>query len=366
METFSRSQILQELNFRYHTLAANDNRGFKQEFRELNEVGKVLPTRAGELEANKEKNRYQFVLPYDHCRVRLSVVNNNPYSDYINANFVPGGGSERDFICTQGPLPNTTADFWRMVWEQNVRIIVMVTALKHKSTVLCDKYWPLEQGTVYHGPFQVTTVARKQGPDYFITTINLRQWDSPNDRMITHYHYPSWPDQGVPNTSSLSAFIEHIRQHLDAIPHLGPSVVHCSAGVGRSGTFVTLLWLMQLCVRGIQPDIRTAVEDLRLHRMLMVQTLEQYLFIHHCLQYWLSGGASVRGPNISVSTKRHSRDQPQQSSRQGDQAGRRQHKHRQKPPPDQPQTLVQILHPRNLLRRMLPSLSQTNQASQNP
>ncbi|KAM4563704.1 receptor-type tyrosine-protein phosphatase eta-like isoform 4-T4 [Odontesthes bonariensis] len=227
METFSRSQILQELSLRCHTLAANDNRGFKQEFGELNEVGKVLPTKAGESEANREKNRYQFILPYDHCRVRLSVRNQNPHSDYINANFVPGGGSERDFICTQGPLPNTTADFWRMVWEQNVRIIVMVTALRHRNTVLCDKYWPLEQGTVYHGLNQVTTVTRTQGPDYFLTTINLRQRDSPTDRIITHYHYPSWPDKGVPNASSLCAFTEHVRQHLEAIPRLGPAVVHC-------------------------------------------------------------------------------------------------------------------------------------------
>ncbi|XP_041859186.1 receptor-type tyrosine-protein phosphatase eta-like isoform X4 [Melanotaenia boesemani] len=227
METFSRSQILQELNLRCHTLAAKGKRGFKQEFGELNEVGKDLSIKAGELEANREKNRYPLILPYDHCRVRLSIQSQNPYSDYINANFVPGGGSERDFICTQGPLPNTIADFWRMVWEQNVKIIIMVTALKYKNTVLCDKYWSLEQGTVYHGLFQVTTVTCKQGPDYFITTINLRQRDSPTDRIITHYHYLSWPDQGVPNLSSLCVFTEHVRQHLEEIPRLGPAVVHC-------------------------------------------------------------------------------------------------------------------------------------------
>uniref|UniRef100_A0A8C9ZZT7 protein-tyrosine-phosphatase n=1 Tax=Sander lucioperca TaxID=283035 RepID=A0A8C9ZZT7_SANLU len=89
--------------------------------KELDEVGKNLPTRAGDSEANREKNRYPYILPYDHCRVRLSVQNSQPHTDYINANFVPGGGSERDFICTQGPLHNTMADFWRMVWEQNCR-----------------------------------------------------------------------------------------------------------------------------------------------------------------------------------------------------------------------------------------------------
>ncbi|XP_041859184.1 receptor-type tyrosine-protein phosphatase eta-like isoform X2 [Melanotaenia boesemani] len=366
METFSRSQILQELNLRCHTLAAKGKRGFKQEFGELNEVGKDLSIKAGELEANREKNRYPLILPYDHCRVRLSIQSQNPYSDYINANFVPGGGSERDFICTQGPLPNTIADFWRMVWEQNVKIIIMVTALKYKNTVLCDKYWSLEQGTVYHGLFQVTTVTCKQGPDYFITTINLRQRDSPTDRIITHYHYLSWPDQGVPNLSSLCVFTEHVRQHLEEIPRLGPAVVHCSAGVGRSGTFVTLLWLMQLCVRGIRPDIRAAVEDLRLHRMWMVQNLEQYVFIYQCLAHWLSRGVSARPQvtEISLNAKQHIKDQPRTSSGRRNRAGsRRQHRHRQKPPSDQPQATIQTLHPGNLLRRLMPFLSQSNQAS---
>ncbi|XP_040910877.1 receptor-type tyrosine-protein phosphatase V-like isoform X2 [Toxotes jaculatrix] len=371
VQTFSRAQILQEFRFRCQTLAANDNRGFKQEFEELNEVGRDLPTRAGESEANREKNRYPYILPYDHCRVRLSAQNSHPHTDYINANFVPGGGSERDFICTQGPLYNTMADFWRMVWEQNVRIIVMVTALKHKDTVLCDKYWPLERGTVYHGLIQVTTVTRKQGPDYFITTINLRQRDSPTDRIITHYYYPSWPDRGIPkDSSSLCAFTDHVRQHLEAIPRLGPAVVHCSAGVGRSGTFVALLWLMQLCARGIQPDIRAAVEDLRLHRMWMVQNLEQYIFVHQCLLQWLSGGTggTSAGPQTqgaSSNINHHIQDRPHSSSGRGDRTGRRRHHHhRQKPPPDPPQnTIQQILHPGNLLRRLLPSSSLFNPGS---
>uniref|UniRef100_A0A665THX1 protein-tyrosine-phosphatase n=1 Tax=Echeneis naucrates TaxID=173247 RepID=A0A665THX1_ECHNA len=130
VQTFPRAQILQEFHFQCQALAASNNRGFKQEFEDLSEVGKELTTRAGDSEANREKNRYPFILPYDHCRVRLSVQNSHPHTDYINANFVP-----RDFICTQGPLHNTTIDFWRMVWEQNVRIIVMVTSLREKEIV---------------------------------------------------------------------------------------------------------------------------------------------------------------------------------------------------------------------------------------
>ncbi|XP_029363258.1 receptor-type tyrosine-protein phosphatase eta-like isoform X2 [Echeneis naucrates] len=234
VQTFPRAQILQEFHFQCQALAASNNRGFKQEFEDLSEVGKELTTRAGDSEANREKNRYPFILPYDHCRVRLSVQNSHPHTDYINANFVPGGGSERDFICTQGPLHNTTIDFWRMVWEQNVRIIVMVTSLREKEIVMCEKYWPLEQGTVYHGLIQVTTVSRRQGPDYFITTINLRQKYCATDRIITHYHYPPWPDRGIPrDASSLCAFTDFVRQHLEAIPRLGPTVVHCRCGAVR-------------------------------------------------------------------------------------------------------------------------------------
>lgn len=359
VQAVPRAQILQEFTSHCLKLAEYDNRGFKLEFEELNEVGTDLSKVAGDSEPNRPKNRYPSILPYDHCRVRLSLQNSNPHSDYINANFVPGGGTERDFICTQGPLRNTVADFWRMVWEQNVRIIVMVTTLKHKNLVLCEKYWPLERGTVNHGLIQVTTVDHKRGPDYFVTTINLRQRHCPTDRIITHYYYPSWPDRGVPmDLCSLCFFAEHIRKDLEAGPRLGPAVVHCSAGVGRSGTFVALLWLMQLCVRGIRPDIRAAVEDLRLHRMWMVQTLEQYIFAHQCLLHWLRGASA--GALQSRRSSSHTNISTQQSepSSQGNRTRRRRRSHQQTPPSSQTQSPVQqILNPANLLRRLLPSSS---------
>ncbi|TNM86931.1 hypothetical protein fugu_007161 [Takifugu bimaculatus] len=331
VQTFSRVQILQQFSSRCQELAANDNRGFKQEFEELSDVGKDLPTRVGDSEANRDKNRYPYILPYDHCRVRLSVQNSLPHSDYINANFVPGGGSERDFICTQGPLQNTLVDFWRMVWEQNVRVIVMVTALRHKDTRDC------------------------------LTS-----------RMITQYYYPSWPDRGVPKQpSSLCTYTEHVRQDLEASPRLGPAVVHCSAGVGRSGTFVTLLWLMQLCVRGIRPNIRAAVEDLRLHRMWMVQNLDQYIFVHQCLLHWLFWRtAACNQPVPRTSTNNHVQFEASSSRTEGGGSGRRRrrsrtrHQHGQTPPSDQPQSRVQqILNPGNLLRRLLPSSSLFNSDS---
>ncbi|XP_061760229.1 receptor-type tyrosine-protein phosphatase epsilon-like isoform X3 [Nerophis ophidion] len=293
-QNFSKAQILQDFESVCQTHSASNNRGFKQEFEKLNDVGKDLSIKVGELEANREKNRYPYILPYDHCRVRLSIQNSNPNSDYINANFVPGGGSERDFICTQGPTQNTIVDFWRMVWEQNVRVIVMVTAVKHKDIRDCL-----------------------------------------TERIITHYQYPSWPDRGVPtDPSSLCSFTNHVRCLLQAMPRLGPAVVHCSAGVGRSGTFVALLWMMQLCMCGRRPDIRAAVADLRLRRMWMVQTLEQYIFVHQCLLYWLRSGTSQGFTHLEHANQ---------------EAGGRNRHHRRKTNSEEPQSTLQ------LLRRLLPS-----------
>ncbi|XP_059902029.1 receptor-type tyrosine-protein phosphatase V-like [Gadus macrocephalus] len=373
IRTFSKAHIRQEFQLRCQSLSVNDNMGFKQEFEELNDVGKELPTRAGELEVNKEKNRYPHILPYDHCRVRLSLQDAQPNGDYINANFVPGGSSERDFICTQGPLRSTMTDFWRMVWEQNVSIIVMVTALRHKDVVLCDQYWSKARGTVYHGPFQVNTVSCNQGPHVSITTINLKQRGYPTEKVVTHYYYPSWPDRGVPrDTSALCGLAEHVRQHIEATPRLGPAIVHCSAGVGRSGAFVTLLWLMQLCERGVRPDIRAAVEDLRMHRLWTVQNVEQYALVHQCLLNWLSRGTVANldsGPQSKGVPFNSGRSQVRirGSSGQGNRA-RRSHQHQ--PPRAQPdQTLSnvqQLLDPRNLLRRILPASLQLPQTSSEP
>uniref|UniRef100_H3DKM5 protein-tyrosine-phosphatase n=1 Tax=Tetraodon nigroviridis TaxID=99883 RepID=H3DKM5_TETNG len=280
VQTFSRVQILQQFSSRCQELAANDNRGFKQEFEELNDIGKDLPSRREE-------------------QIPLHITLRPLPGEALGPELPPTLRLHQCKFCARwrigerlhlhpGASSGHVADFWRMVWEQNVRVIVMVTALRHKDAVLCEKYWPPEGATVCYGLIQVTTMRCKKGPDYFITSINLRQRDSPTSRTITQYYYPSWPDRGVPREpSSLCAFSEHVRQDLEGSPRLGPAVVHCSAGVGRSGTFVTLLWLMQLCVRGIRPNVRAAVEDLRLHRMWMVQNLDQYIFVHQCLLHWL-------------------------------------------------------------------------------
>ncbi|XP_051524763.1 receptor-type tyrosine-protein phosphatase beta-like isoform X2 [Myxocyprinus asiaticus] len=373
---YSKTQILQTFQVHCQSLATNDNAGYRQEFEELEDVGREYTCRAGQLDANKKKNRYPFILPYDHTRVQLSLLDSKLHSDYINASYVPGGTSEHDFICTQAPLQCTMVDFWRMIWEKNVPLIVMVTTLREDGKVMCDQYWPPERGTGCYGTLQVTTVSRQRHPEYYITTIRLQQQGFRAVRHVTHYHYPLWPDQGVPQTaSSLCTFTEHVRQHLDNITSHGPSVVHCSAGVGRSGTFVALLWLLQLCARGIPPNVRLAVQDLRKRRVMMVQNIEQYILVHQCLLHWLGGETSKPCDSRAAPVSLHHGSRQSTRSRQGRQRRsertqpttqdiRHTHQeyttHSNTTQPSQTslqslQTALKSIHPAHLLRRIIPS-----------
>ncbi|XP_066553763.1 receptor-type tyrosine-protein phosphatase V [Amia ocellicauda] len=282
-------------NFRQHyqSLAAKDNAGFRRELEELRGVGKELTSRAGELDANRDKNRYSNVVPYDHCRVRLSLQPTRLHSDYINASYIPGCSSDKEFICAQGPMPNTTVDFWRMVWEQDVRIIVMLTACTENGKVLCEQYWPSERVTVTYGSVQVTNLLQHHQQHCLISSMRLRHSPSPEERNLTHFFYTEWPDCGVPrDPADLTDFTEIVRVHLNRTPRYGPTAVHCSAGVGRTGCFLALLQLLQrlrLCRAEACLDVQSVVCRLRRHRhRLMVQTLEQYIFIHHCLLHTLS------------------------------------------------------------------------------
>uniref|UniRef100_A0AAV2LX06 protein-tyrosine-phosphatase n=1 Tax=Knipowitschia caucasica TaxID=637954 RepID=A0AAV2LX06_KNICA len=231
------------------------------------------------------------------------------------------------------------------------------------ALVLCEKYWSFEPGTVQHGRIQVTTVNRQQGPDCIITTIKLRQRDCPTDRTVTHYYYSSWPDQGVPKEpASLCAFTDHVRQHLETLPRLGPTVVHCSAGVGRSGTFVALLWLMQLCARGIRPDVRAAVEDLRLHRMWMIQNLQQYVFVYQCLRHWLNARMSTTRPiwqQLQSLNLKPSPPKPEPhssaSASKGNKVRKKHRQHRRSTSEQEQITSQHFLHPSNLFKKLWPS-----------
>ncbi|XP_010012815.1 PREDICTED: receptor-type tyrosine-protein phosphatase V-like [Nestor notabilis] len=275
----------------YEMKTASANHAFFQEFEELKEVGKEQPKVEAELPANVSKNRYPHVLPYDHSRVKLSQVGEDPHSDYINANFMPGYTSQQEFIATQGPLKKTIEDFWRLVWEQNVCNIIMLTVCMENGRVLCDHYWPSESAPVSYGQVRIHLLTQSSSEEW--TMRKFRLWHTITtpwqeglqaERHVSHLHYTAWPDHGIPeSTTSIMTFRELVREHIQSTKDAGPTLVHCSAGVGRTGTFIALDRLLQQMKQEKVVDTFGVVYALRMNRYLMIQTLSQYIFLHSCI-----------------------------------------------------------------------------------
>ncbi|XP_032305178.1 receptor-type tyrosine-protein phosphatase V-like isoform X2 [Coturnix japonica] len=268
----------------YEMKTASGNQAFFQEFEELKEVGKEQLKVGAELPANISKNRYPHVLPYDHSRVRLSQLGDDLHSDYINANFVPGYTSPQEFIVTQGPLKKTIEDFWRLVWEQNVCNIIMLTVCMENGRVLCDHYWPSEAAPVSYGQVQVHLLSHSSAEEWTMREFKLWHEGLRAERHVSHLHYTAWPDHGIPeSTTSILAFRELVREHIQSAKDAGPTLVHCSAGVGRSGTFIALDQLLQQMKQEKVVDMFGVVYTLRMNRYQMIQTLSQYIFLHSCI-----------------------------------------------------------------------------------
>uniref|UniRef100_A0A3Q1GFQ5 protein-tyrosine-phosphatase n=1 Tax=Acanthochromis polyacanthus TaxID=80966 RepID=A0A3Q1GFQ5_9TELE len=251
---------------------------------DLKDVGRNQPLDTALLPENRGKNRYNNILPYDSTRVKLSYVDDDPCSDYINASYIPGNNFRREYIATQGPLPGTKDDFWKMVWEQNVHNVVMVTQCVEKGRVKCDHYWPFDQEPLYYGDLIVQMVSESVLPEWTIREFSICSQLS-FSRLVRQFHYTVWPDHGVPETTqSLIQFVRTVRDYVNRSPGSGPTVVHCSAGVGRTGTFIVLDRVLQQLDSKDVLDIYGAVFDLRLHRSHMVQTEGQYSYLHQCLR----------------------------------------------------------------------------------
>ncbi|KAJ7331834.1 hypothetical protein JRQ81_014014 [Phrynocephalus forsythii] len=281
--------LLQNFRQYYEARAANSNQGFFQDFEELKEVGKEQPKAEGELSANSSKNRYPHVLPYDHSRVKLSLLDGDPHSDYINANFVPGYSSPQEFIATQGPLKKTLDDFWRLVWEQHVCTIVMLTVGMENGRVLCECYWPSDSSPVCSGQVSIHLLAQNFAEEWATREFKLQHEGLNMERRVVHLHYTAWPNHGVPeSTASMIAFIELVRAHMQNANETGPTLVHGSAGVGRTGTFIALDRLLQQLKYEKVVDVFNAVYSLRRNRHRMIETLGQYIFLHNCILERLS------------------------------------------------------------------------------
>ncbi|XP_030646855.1 receptor-type tyrosine-protein phosphatase eta isoform X2 [Chanos chanos] len=272
---------IEEYEAYYKQQRANSDRGFAEEFEELKSVGVAQANTSALAVENKGKNRYINVLPYEISRVKLSILG-SPYDDYINANYIPGHNSRKEFIAAQGPLPNTVDDFWRMIWEQNVHTMVMLTKCNEQGRVKCEEYWPSE--SKHYNNITVTTTSEISVDEWTIRDFDVKNVKTAETRSVRHFHFTAWPDHGVPETPELLIdFRFLVREHMDQYSRHSPTVVHCSAGVGRTGTFVALDRLIFQIERESVADVYGVVHDMRMQRPLMVQTEDQYVFIHQCV-----------------------------------------------------------------------------------
>lgn len=252
-----------------------------------------------QLPDNSDKNRFQDVLPYDDTRVELVPTKENN-TGYINASHirVTVGGQEWSYIATQGPLSNTCQDFWQMVWEQGVSIIAMVTAEEESGREKSFRYWPRlgsRHNTVTYGRFKITTRFRTESGCYATTGLKIKLLTTGQERTLWHLQYTDWPDHGCPEDfKGFLTYLEEVqsvRRHTNSISDpkntTQPVLVHCSAGVGRTGV-VILSEIMIACLEHNETlDVPKVLMALRAQRMMMVQMLSQYTFIYKVLIQYL-------------------------------------------------------------------------------
>uniref|UniRef100_A0A8C1BNQ8 protein-tyrosine-phosphatase n=1 Tax=Cyprinus carpio carpio TaxID=630221 RepID=A0A8C1BNQ8_CYPCA len=264
----------------YRRQRADSFCGFAEEFENLRPVGINQSKTVAQAPENKAKNRYNNVLPYDSSRVKLSVLS-SPFDDYINANYMPGYSSKKEFIAAQGPLPCTVDDFWRLIWEKNVHTIVMLTKCNEQGRVKCEEYWPAE--TKRFSNLTVMNISEIPLEDWTLRDFEVKNVKTAESRSVRHFHFTAWPDHGVPETTELLINFRHlVREHMDQYSRHSPTLVHCSAGVGRTGTFIAIDRLIfQIEQEGVV-DVYGIIHDLRMHRPLMVQTEDQYVFLNQC------------------------------------------------------------------------------------
>ncbi|XP_059847615.1 receptor-type tyrosine-protein phosphatase S-like isoform X13 [Hypanus sabinus] len=261
-------------------LKANDNLKFSQEYESI-DPSQQFTWEHSNMEVNKPKNRYANVIAYDHSRVILAPIEGISGSDYINANYIDGYRKQNAYIATQGPLPETFGDFWRMVWEQRSATIVMMTKLEEKSRVKCDQYWP-SRGTDTYGMIQVTLLDTIELATFCVRNFCLHKNGSSEKREVRQFQFTAWPDHGVPEyPTPFLAFLRRVKTCNP--PDAGPVVVHCSAGVGRTGCFIVIDAMLERIKHEKTVDIYGHVTLMRSQRNYMVQTEDQYIFIHDAL-----------------------------------------------------------------------------------
>ncbi|XP_056234765.1 receptor-type tyrosine-protein phosphatase C isoform X2 [Seriola aureovittata] len=268
----------------YKRKLADEGRLFLAEFQSIPRIFSRFTVKEAKKPCNTPKNRYVDILPYDYNRVQLTTGNGEAGCDYINASFIDGYKEAKKYIAAQGPKDETVGDFWRMVWEQQSSIIVMVTRCEEGNRVKCAQYWPSpDRETEIFEEFIVKLNSEDHCPDYTIRRLSLiNKREKSTEREVTHIQFMSWPDHGVPGEPHL---LLKLRRRVNAFKNFfsGPIVVHCSAGVGRTGTYIGIDAMMEGLEAEGRVDIYGYVVRLRRQRCLMVQVEAQYILIHQAL-----------------------------------------------------------------------------------
>ncbi|KAM9826838.1 LOW QUALITY PROTEIN: receptor-type tyrosine-protein phosphatase mu-like [Neosynchiropus ocellatus] len=294
-------------------MKCSEGYGFKEEYEGFFE-GQSAPWDSAKKDENRLKNRYGNIIAYDHSRVRLQPQDGESSSDYINANYVDGYHRPNHYIATQGPMQETVCDFWRMVWQENTAVIVMVTNLVEVGRVKCCKYWP-DDSDIY-GDMKVTLIETQLLSEYVIRSFAVEKRGVAEIREIRQFHFTGWPDHGVPlHATGLLGFIRRIK--VKTPPSAGPTVVHCSAGAGRTGCYVVIDIMLDMAEREGVVDIYNCVRELRARRVNMVQTEEQYVFIHDAiLEACLCGDTAIPANQLRSVYYEMNRLDPQTNSSQ--------------------------------------------------
>ncbi|KAL9852996.1 tyrosine-protein phosphatase non-receptor type 12 isoform 1-T1 [Geothlypis trichas] len=289
----SQEEILRKFIKRVQAMKDTDHNGednFASDFMRLRRLStkyrteKIYPTATGEKEENVKKNRYKDILPFDHSRVKLTLKTPSQDSDYINANFIKGVHGPKAYVATQGPLANTVIDFWRMIWEYNVAIIVMACREFEMGRKKCERYWPLNgEAAVTFGPFRVSCEAEQERTDYFIRTLLLEFQNE--TRSVYQFHYVNWPDHDVPSSFDsildMISLMREYQEHEDV-----PICIHCSAGCGRTGAICAIDYTWNLLKAGKIPEefnVFNLIQEMRTQRHSAVQTKEQYELVHRAI-----------------------------------------------------------------------------------